>query len=91
MTITDRQRLIIRDTRSRTIGGINQSGVPIEGAFLGEPVTLGELRTDSSGRLMVLGGLGRWSAFPTRPADQSRTSETSPTTTDGATTCRTGR
>lgn len=54
-----RNGLIIRDPRNRTIAGKNQSGVLVDqGTFLGTPVFLGELRTDGSGRLVVLGGHG---------------------------------
>ncbi|MCB0321331.1 MAG: LodA/GoxA family CTQ-dependent oxidase, partial [Bdellovibrionales bacterium] len=54
----DRNRLVI-DPGARTITGRNQSGVYFDsGTFLGESINLGELRTDSSGRLIVLGGFG---------------------------------
>ena len=67
MGVADRRRLIIRDTRPRTITGVNQSGVVIEGKFLVEPVLLGELQTDSAGRLMLLGGHGRSFGVPEAP------------------------
>ncbi len=41
------------------ISGSNQAGGTFKGQFLGEPVYLGELRTDEAGRLVVLGGVGR--------------------------------
>src|SRR5690606_27641334 len=54
------------DPGPRWIGGraVNADGADARfrfdsGRFLGEPVALGELRTDDAGRLLVLGGAGR--------------------------------
>src|SRR6185369_3693654 len=38
------------------------------GEFLGHKVPLGELRTDASGRLLVLGGFGDSASYPPKPA-----------------------
>ena len=47
------------DPGPRQISGKNASAVPFDtGKFLGDPVYLGELRTDEEGRLLVLGGRG---------------------------------
>jgi L-Lysine epsilon oxidase N-terminal len=54
----DRNALVI-DPGPRRVSGRHRSAVPFDtGAFLGEPVYLGELRTDAQGRLLVLGGRG---------------------------------
>lgn len=56
----DRRELEI-DPGARTIRGANQSGTAYQldgGTFLGTSVSLGELRTDDKGRLLVLGGRG---------------------------------
>ena len=42
----------------REIAGVKQAGVILSGRFMGRDVTLGELRTDDAGRLLVLGGVG---------------------------------
>ena len=58
--ITDRAQLSI-DPGPLTITGKDQSGAQYrfdKGRFLGEPVYLGELRTDEVGRLLFLGGHG---------------------------------
>src|SRR5262249_45468961 len=57
----DRQQLII-DPGPRTIEGRKTSGEDYQfdnGEFFGEPVYLGELRTDDLGRLIFLGGRGK--------------------------------
>ena len=55
----DRNALVI-DPGPRRVSGRHRSAVPFDtGAFLGESVYLGELRTDEQGRLLVLGGRGR--------------------------------
>ena len=55
----DRNALMI-DPGPRRVSGRHRSAVPFDtGAFLGESVYLGELRTDEQGRLLVLGGRGR--------------------------------
>ena len=48
----------------RTLTGPNQSAAFDTGTFLGVPVPLGEIRTDSDGHLLVLGGFGN-SGSPT--------------------------
>lgn len=54
----DRNALVI-DPGPRRVSGRHRSAVPFDtGAFLGQPVYLGELRTDEQGRLLVLGGRG---------------------------------
>lgn len=56
----DRNQLII-DPGAVEISGANKSGNKYwfdKGRFLGEPVYLGELRTDERGRLLFLGGYG---------------------------------
>ena len=55
-----RKQLII-DPGPRSISGKNQNGSQYyfdTGEFIGEKVYLGELRTDESGRLVILGGRG---------------------------------
>lgn len=53
-----RSELII-DPGPRTVTGANQGPTVCDGGhFLGVSVRLGELRTDSAGRLLVLGGYG---------------------------------
>lgn len=57
----NRSRLII-DPGPRTIDGSERSGPEFRfdgGAYEGTAVSLGELRTDEEGRLLVLGGHGR--------------------------------
>jgi len=59
LTGANRNALIIKPA-SRSVSGPNQSGSSFDtGEFLGEPVYLGELRTDEAGRLVFLGGYGR--------------------------------
>ena len=54
-----RHALVI-DPGPRRTSGRNGGAVPFDtGTFLGQPVYLGELRTDAEGRLFVLGGRGR--------------------------------
>ena len=60
--ISNRDSLSI-DPGSRSITGINKTASFDTGAFLGVPVPLGEIRSDSHGRLLVLGGFGH-SASP---------------------------
>lgn len=64
VNVQDRDSLIIRAQGPRTIAGMRQTGVQFEGRFLGETVYLGELQTDGSGRLLVLGGRGRSASVP---------------------------
>ena len=54
----DRQKLVI-DPGPRDISGANARAELSGGSFLGIPVPLGEIRTDGSGRLLVLGGFGK--------------------------------
>ena len=64
-----RKDLVI-DAGSKAIQGSNEAGAEYEmiGHFLGQPVYLGELRTDEAGRLIFLGGRGESdSAFPHNP------------------------
>jgi L-Lysine epsilon oxidase N-terminal/L-lysine epsilon oxidase C-terminal domain len=60
-TVQERELLDIRP-RARTIAGNLRMGGDFafdDGSFFGQPVYLGELRTDDEGRLLFLGGLGR--------------------------------
>jgi hypothetical protein len=60
----DRARLEINPS-SRSVSGRNQQGPAFDdGRFEDVPVYLGELRTDSAGRLLVLGGRGRSRSVP---------------------------
>jgi len=54
-----RHTLVI-DGGNLSVSGCDQQspGLSFNGSFMGEPVCLGELRTDEAGRLIVLGGLG---------------------------------
>lgn len=70
VTGDDRRQLVI-DPGPRTITGRDTQGPAYEfdsGKFLGNEVPLGELRTDSLGRLLVLGGFGHSASFPPKPA-----------------------
>jgi hypothetical protein len=50
---------------AQTICGRSKTSAPFDdGQFFGKPVYLGELRTDESGRLIVLGGRGATGANP---------------------------
>ena len=60
--IRDREQLIIRS--GRKIGGSSQVSSALEGNFKGNPVKLGNLRTDQLGRLIALGGHGCSRSFP---------------------------
>ena len=62
--ISDRGSLTIKPGE-REISGVNQSGVSCDGGkFLGVSVLLGELKTDSAGRLLVLSGHGKSEGIP---------------------------
>src|SRR5439155_15266199 len=61
--INDRNSLKI-DPGERSLTGPNQSASFDTGSFMGVKVPLGEMRTDPSGRLLILGGSGN-SASPT--------------------------
>lgn len=66
--VADRNSLIVRGPAPTTVGGTAQRSPEISGSFLGKRVFLGELRTDSRGRLIVLGGRGiSGSVPPNRP------------------------
>jgi hypothetical protein len=66
MTIADRASLVI-DPGARHIAGSNIGDGPDHrfetGQFLGTRVYLGEIRTDSRGRLIVLGGRGKSASY----------------------------
>jgi L-Lysine epsilon oxidase N-terminal/L-lysine epsilon oxidase C-terminal domain len=66
MTIADRASLVI-DPGPRHIAGSDVGGGPDHafdtGQFLGARVYLGEIRTDSRGRLVVLGGRGKSASY----------------------------
>ena len=69
-SISDRAELKITP-KARKISGVNQSGKQYafdNGKFMGQKVYLGELRTDSDGRLIVLGGHGVSSSYDDRKA-----------------------
>ncbi|HEX8138520.1 MAG TPA: LodA/GoxA family CTQ-dependent oxidase [Pyrinomonadaceae bacterium] len=73
ITGVTRQQLVI-DPGPRTIFGRNTQGPEYlfdGGLFLGDPVPLGELRTDEAGRLLVLGGFGNSASHP--PNQQATT------------------
>lgn len=61
--VTDRASLEI-DPGPRTIGAANQSTGFNTGSFLGKSVPLGEMRTESTGRLLVLSALGDSGSVP---------------------------
>ncbi|GAC1445207.1 MAG: LodA/GoxA family CTQ-dependent oxidase [Chloroflexota bacterium] len=55
------RRQLVIDPGQRSIRGVNTHGGAYHfdsGSFRGKPVALGELRTDRSGHLLVLGGFG---------------------------------
>src|ERR1700741_4255319 len=62
-SVTDRSSLAITPG-PRTIAGPNGAAFFDAGLFRGVPVPLGEIQTDGSGRLLVLGGFGA-SSSPT--------------------------
>src|SRR5262249_44013236 len=62
-TVANRDSLII-DPGPRSLSGRNKVAAFDTGKFLGVIVPLGEARTDTQGRLVVLGGFGH-SASPT--------------------------
>lgn len=70
VAVPDRDNLKI-DPGSRAISGANTHGGPDysfdTGKFMGKQVYLGELQTDESGRLIVLGGLGNSASFNGTP------------------------
>lgn len=65
--VADRASLAITP-EPMTITGKSQRSAPMTGKFLTEEVSLGELRTDGEGRLLVLGGKGLAdSPYPNNP------------------------
>jgi hypothetical protein len=55
----DRAALVIDPGKKTIMGlGMKDDSYVLSGSFQGTPVTLGELRTDSQGRLLVLAGFG---------------------------------
>ena len=80
VTGPSRQQLVI-DPGPRMISGTNVSGKKYRldgGNFFGKPVSLGEVRTDDAGRLVVLGGHGisaskdKTPASPVQPRQTTR-------------------
>ncbi len=66
-TVSDRKQLVI-DPGPACISGCNQQGEPLNGAFMGKSVYLGELRTDEAGRLIMLGGYGKSASYDNKQA-----------------------
>lgn len=62
--VVDRESLVIKSAQPLTIAGQDQPATAFNGTFLGKSVYLGELRTDSRGRLIVLGGRGTSESVP---------------------------
>ncbi|MFZ0091250.1 MAG: LodA/GoxA family CTQ-dependent oxidase [Solirubrobacteraceae bacterium] len=58
VTGADRRRLVVAPP-ARKIRGVGAGPVALDGSFLDEPVSLGELMTDGAGRLVFLPGPGR--------------------------------
>jgi hypothetical protein len=56
--------LIIKPTFAPISGANQKEKASTEGKFRGQTVVLGELRTDSKGRLLVLGGSGKSGSIP---------------------------
>lgn len=56
----EKRKMLAIDPGAHTISGRRQKGEPMAGRFYSkENVVLGDLRTDESGRLLVLGGFGK--------------------------------
>ncbi|MEA2489919.1 MAG: hypothetical protein QOH21_1711, partial [Acidobacteriota bacterium] len=69
-SIGNRAKLVI-DPGERSIAGRNTYGPQYElagGTFLGKSVSLGQLRTDDGGRLLVFGGVGQSASIDNCPA-----------------------
>jgi hypothetical protein len=64
--VADRASLII-DPGARSLSGPRKKGKFDTGKFLGKTVPLGEARTDSKGRLLVLGGFGKSASPANKP------------------------
>ncbi|MDQ3898274.1 MAG: LodA/GoxA family CTQ-dependent oxidase [Actinomycetota bacterium] len=60
---TDRAQLVI-DPGPRALTGPGDRAEFDSGSFLGTPVPLGEMRTEATGRLLVLGGFGASGSSP---------------------------
>ncbi|WP_257459281.1 LodA/GoxA family CTQ-dependent oxidase [Archangium lipolyticum] len=61
----ERERLLVIDPGLKTVSGRNQPPVPFTNTKTHIPIaTLGELRTDENGNLLVLGGLGQANVLP---------------------------
>lgn len=58
-TDEEARKALIIDPGPRTVSGPDQVASFTGGLFMGSPVPLGDLRTDASGRLLILGGFGR--------------------------------
>jgi L-Lysine epsilon oxidase N-terminal/L-lysine epsilon oxidase C-terminal domain len=61
-TVPDRKKLFIQGEKTQ-IAGAKQRSKPFVGAFMDQPVYLGELHTDEAGRLIVLGGMGKSASY----------------------------
>lgn len=59
-----RESELIIDAGRQKVSGAEQDIQRLEGFFKGMPVSLGDLLTDSAGRLIVLGGFGRSCSVP---------------------------
>src|SRR5262249_420724 len=69
--VTDRSKLTI-DPGPQRIGGVNQAIQRLQGKFMDTvDVKLGDLLTDSSGRLIVLGGHGKSQSHDGRRLSES--------------------
>ncbi|MBV8457749.1 MAG: LodA/GoxA family CTQ-dependent oxidase, partial [Acetobacteraceae bacterium] len=68
LTGADRAKLAI-DGGTLRIGGASISGPAyrFNGELFGSPVSLGELRTDEAGRLIILGGQGVSGSYAHQP------------------------
>lgn len=71
VTGSGRDALVIDSGRKCIMGlNMNDSSYELSGDFQGTPVTLGELRTDEVGRLMVLPGFGKSESPSQQPVFQ---------------------
>jgi len=68
--VADRNSLMITPG-PRSLSGPDRTATFDTGKFLGTPVPLGEIRTDSKCRLLVLGGFGRSSSPNNAPIDEN--------------------
>jgi L-Lysine epsilon oxidase N-terminal/L-lysine epsilon oxidase C-terminal domain len=71
LSVSDLHRLVIRNPHASQVSGTSigfGSAPQIKGTFLDKSVYLGELHTESEGRLMVLGGQGTSAFVPTSAA-----------------------